>query len=110
MGAPGRLASIHDDLLGALVEESTVVSDALHAQTVGALLAKAGSEGEVLLDTVRAFFRAKASVNAAADLAFIHRNTAIYRLNKVDKLTGLKVRELPDQLVWLLGLKVHDQS
>lgn len=104
----GTLRVLDDDLVAATVVDSPLVADWVHTRTVGRLLAGAGAEGSVLLSTIRAFIDADGSLNAAAESSFVHRNTMLYRLNKIDKLTGLTCRSLKDQVLWVLGLKEHD--
>ncbi|MCU1595666.1 MAG: hypothetical protein JWO12_3058 [Frankiales bacterium] len=102
------LRVLDDDLLAGLVVEAPLVGSMIYERTVGRLLDAAGPDGPALLSTLRAFFEAEASLNIAAANSFVHRNTMLYRLNKIEKLTGLSVRELHDQVVWVLALKEFD--
>lgn len=104
----GRVAQVTDDLPAALVTDSPMVADLVWSHTVGALLEQAGADGPALLDTVRAFLAAEASLNTAAASSFVHRNTMTYRLKKAEKLTGVSLAELSGQVQWLLGLREDD--
>ena len=44
--------------------------------------------------TLRVFLDEGGSLNAAAAKSYVHRNTMLYRLNKIEKVTGLSVRDL----------------
>jgi len=99
---------LEDDLVAGMVVDAPLVSSILYERTVGRLLAADGSDGPVLLGTLRAFLEADGSLNSAAAKSFVHRNTMLYRLNKIEKITGLSVRSLQDQVVWVLALKEHD--
>lgn len=48
------------------------------------------SNGGELIDTLRVFLRFDGSSGRAADALHIHRQTLVYRLRKIEKLTGFK--------------------
>ncbi len=102
---PGRVAVLDDDLPAALASDSPLVADVVWQRTVGSLITQSGTDSGMLLDTVRSFLAAGASLNAAATEAFVHRNTMLYRLKKVEQLTGVPLRELNGQLLWVIGLE-----
>jgi DNA-binding PucR family transcriptional regulator len=99
---------LDDDLVGGLVVDGSLVATMIYERTVGSLLAGAGPDGPALLGTVRAFLDADGSLNAAAEKSFVHRNTLLYRLQKIEKITGVSVRSLREQVLWVLALKEHD--
>jgi hypothetical protein len=99
---------LEEDLVAGLVVDAPLVSSMLYEHTVGRLLAAEGADAGGLLSTLRVFLEEGGSLNAAAAKSFVHRNTMLYRLNKIERLTGLSVRELQDQVIWVLGLKEHD--
>ncbi len=103
-----EISVLDDDLVGGLAVESTLVAQEIYDRTVGVLLRDAGTDGPMLVATVAAFIRADGSLNIAADRTFVHRNTMLYRLNKVDKITGTKFRTLSDQVLWSIGLKIAE--
>jgi len=106
--AARRIAEVSDSLPAALVTDSPLVADLLWSRTVGVLLDRAGADGPALLETVRAYLAAEASLNTAAAATYVHRNTMKYRLNKAQKLTGVSLVELSGQLEWSLGVLEHD--
>ncbi len=47
-----------------------------------------------LVRTLRIYFAAGANASEAADRLFLHRNSMLYRLARIEKLTGLEpIRE-----------------
>jgi hypothetical protein len=105
---PQKVRVLEDDLVAGIVVDAPLVSGMVYERTIGRLLAAEGQDGTALLGTLRAFLEADASLNAAAAKTFVHRNTMLYRLNKIEKITGLSVRSLQDQVVWVLALKELD--
>ncbi|MCR5094705.1 MAG: helix-turn-helix domain-containing protein [Lachnospiraceae bacterium] len=65
-----------------------------------------GQEEEEIRQTVDAFFRNNLSFSEAARELFIHRNTLIYRLEKIQKQTGLDIRVLEDALTYRVAMMV----
>lgn len=100
---------LQDDPVSGLVVDAPVAAAVLHECSIGRLLAADAPDGPALLATLRAFLAAEGSLSDAAKASFVHRNTMLYRLNKIEKLTGLSVRSLHDQVVWVLALKEHDR-
>ena len=45
--------------------------------------------GGQLLPTLEAFFTANGNLSKTAEMLFVHRNTLMYRLNRVEELTSL---------------------
>ena len=105
---PKGVRVLEDDLVAGLVVDAPLVAEMVYERTVGKLLAAEGQDGPALLSTLRAFLENDGSLNAAAAKSFVHRNTMLYRLNKIEKITGLSVRSLQDQVVWVLALKELD--
>ena len=57
-----------------------------------------------LVRTLRAYFAAGANASEAADRMFLHRNSMLYRLERVRKLTGLDMKDPRVALALQLGL------
>jgi purine catabolism regulator len=63
-------------------------------------------QGE-LLRTLNGFFEANGNLaKAATDLA-VHRNTLVYRLDQISKLTGMNLDDADNRLILHLALKVQ---
>jgi purine catabolism regulator len=61
-----------------------------------------------LLRTLRVYFATGANTSEAADQLFLHRNSMIYRLARIEKLTGLDLRDPRARLALQLGLLFLD--
>ena len=46
-----------------------------------------------LVRTLRAYFAAGGNASEAADRMFLHRNSMLYRLERIQRLTGLDVKD-----------------
>jgi DNA-binding PucR family transcriptional regulator len=57
-----------------------------------------------LVRTLRAYFAAGGNASEAADRMFLHRNSLLYRLERIGKLTGLDLRDPGVALALQLGL------
>jgi purine catabolism regulator len=62
---------------------------AFHDEALGPLIAYDRAHGADLLRTLEAFFAARCGPKEAASLLGVHRNTVLYRLDRVRELTGL---------------------
>jgi len=71
------------------------------------LLREDDKQRDLLLDTLRAFFDANCSHEAAAQRLGVHRKTVSYRLGKISELTGLDLSTHDDRLVADLSLYVY---
>ena len=58
------------------------------------------------LMTIQAFFENNLNVSETSRKLFVHRNTLVYRLEKIRKLTGLDLREFDDAIVFKVALMV----
>ena len=55
---------------------------------------------EELMSTIFAFFENSLNTSITSSKTFMHRNTLIYRLDKIQKLIGLDIREFNDAVVF----------
>lgn len=62
---------------------------------------------EETLETVKSFFDNNLNVSETARQLYIHRNTLMYRLEKVKKLTGLDVRIFDHAVIFKLAMVIH---
>ncbi len=58
------------------------------------------------LMTVQAFFENNLNVSETSRKLFVHRNTLVYRLEKIRKLTGLDLREFDHAITFKVALMV----
>jgi len=57
-----------------------------------------------LVRTLRVYFACGSNASSAADRLFLHRNSMIYRLERIRELTGLELRDHRVALALQLGL------
>ena len=60
---------------------------------------------ETLL-TIQKFFDNSLNISETSRKLFIHRNTLVYRLDKIQKLTGLDLREFDDAIIFKVAMMV----
>ena len=74
------------------------------------VLAKSGKAGvdSDTLHIVYQFFGNNLNLSETARQLYMHRNTLVYRLGKLQKLTGLDIRNFDDALVFRIALMVMD--
>jgi len=89
LSGTGELRAFHDELLGRLLEY-----DAKHS-------------GE-LIRTLEVFFACDGNLQRAADTLYLHRNTLSYRLERIEEISGLSLRDPEDRLCLQLALKIRD--
>ncbi|TFV61803.1 UNVERIFIED_ORG: PucR family transcriptional regulator [Bacillus sp. AZ43] len=99
-----RVVTIDERLPEALLSNSPEISSRLVGQSLGGLLELPGDEREVLLDTLQAFLASDGSPTRAADELYCHRNTVMHRLRRIEAVTGRKVTDPRNRLMWQLAL------
>lgn len=62
--------------------------------------------GEETLSTINKFFENSLNVSETSRQLFIHRNTLVYRLDKIQKSTGLDLRIFEDAITFKIALMV----
>ena len=55
-----------------------------------------------MLETASEFLKANLNVSEASRNLFMHRNTLMYRLDKIEKATGLDIRKFQDAMTFRL--------
>ena len=61
---------------------------------------------EETLITINKFFENNLNVSETARQLFVHRNTLVYRLEKLERSTGLDIRSFDDALTFKIALMV----
>ena len=59
------------------------------------------------LFTIQKFFENNLNVSETSRKLFVHRNTLVYRLEKIKKLTGLDLREFDHAIIFKIALMVR---
>lgn len=60
------------------------------------------------LHTIHKFFDNNLNVSETSRQLYVHRNTLVYRLEKIEKATGLDIRKFDDAMTFRLALMVVD--
>lgn len=81
--------------------------DEFHQENLGLLLAYDRDHGGDLLRTLEAFFAATCSPKEAASILNVHRNTILYRLERIREITGLDLDDADVRLRLHLALCAH---
>lgn len=63
---------------------------------------------EETLSTVNMFFENDLNISETARKLYVHRNTLVYRLEKIQKMTGLDVRKFDDALTFKIAMMVSN--
>ena len=73
-------------------------------ELVEPLLAHDRARRSDLVRTLRVYLAAGANASEAADRLFLHRNSLLYRLARIEELTGLDLKDPRARLALQLGL------
>lgn len=63
-------------------------------------------DAETLL-TIQKFFENNLNVSETSRQLYVHRNTLVYRLDKIQKLTGLDIRKFDDAIIFKVSMLVR---
>ena len=58
------------------------------------------------LNIIRTFFENNLNLSETSRQLYVHRNTLVYRLEKLQKSTGLDIRKFDDALTFKIALMV----
>lgn len=79
----------------------------LYRQTLGALLVYDRQNNAGLVSTLDAFFAANGSPKEAAERLGVHRNTVLYRLDRIREITGYDLDDAGVRMRLHLALHIH---
>ncbi|UGY16321.1 helix-turn-helix domain-containing protein [Bradyrhizobium septentrionale] len=77
-------------------------------QSIGGLLKEKSPQRETLLQTLRVFFACNCSQQATARELRTHQKTIAYRLDKIERITGLKLAAHEQRVLLYLALQMND--
>ena len=63
-----------------------------------------------LKDSIDALFENNLNISETSRNAFMHRNTLLYRIEKIHKMTGLNIREFDDAVTLLILESIYDKT
>jgi len=109
MQGPGHLTLFNDLGVYRLIfaAEGLPELNDLYAQTLGELIAYDRQNNADLVSTLDAFFAANGSPKEAAERLGVHRNTVLYRLDRIRDITGYDLDDASLRLRLQLALHIH---
>jgi purine catabolism regulator len=81
--------------------------DDFHADTLQKLVDYDAKHRTDLVETLQAYFNANASPKDAAERLGVHRNTVLYRLERIANVTGYDLGDAETRLRLQLALAMH---
>lgn len=93
---PDRVHSYREFLLVKILEEIPEAKLAQYLAEITDEHFKEVFEDEDMLTTAEAFLQSSLNVSETSRNLYMHRNTLLYRLDKIEKATGLNVRQFSD--------------
>jgi PucR family transcriptional regulator, purine catabolism regulatory protein len=82
--------------------------DSFFDQTLGSLVEYDRKNDGELVKTLDAYFAALGSPTDAAERLHVHRNTLLYRLNRIQEIAGVDLGDAETRLALHLALRVRD--
>ena len=62
-----------------------------------------------LIDCINAFFANNFNISETSRNAFLHRNTLLYRIEKISRVTGLNIRNFDDAMTFKMLLIIYEK-
>lgn len=94
-------------LLLALKERNLQYMSTFYEETLGPLVEHDERKQSDLIRTLDGFFEANGNLAQAAKNLDVHRNTLVYRLEQISKLTELDLNDADNRLILHLSLKIQ---
>ncbi|NLY56053.1 MAG: hypothetical protein GX058_06045 [Firmicutes bacterium] len=91
-------------LLYAIEDKRELV--AFYRESIAPLVEHDRTYKHELLRTLEVYFQYEGNLTETAQALYIHRHTLRYRLQRVEQLTGLKLKKFDERLTLLLGLMI----
>ncbi|MGH2366214.1 MAG: helix-turn-helix domain-containing protein [Chloroflexota bacterium] len=87
--------------------QGTPELDAFQQETLGELADYDRKTGSHLMQTLEGFFTHNGNLSKTAEVLYVHRNTLMYRLNRIQELTGVSLDDAETRFDLQLALKMH---
>lgn len=78
------------------------------AEKMRGLLSERSPQRETLLDTLRVYFASNCSQHATSQRMRLHQKTIAYRLDKIERITGLELSDHESRMLLDLALRMND--
>lgn len=90
-------------------EISRETADSINERYGGKGILKIFADGG-LMNTCLCLFENDLNVSATAGKLYMHRNTLLYGINKIKRLSGLDVRKFSDAVTFLVLYNIHERA
>lgn len=109
LSGPGHVTGFDDLGVYRIIYAAESIPElrAFHDEVLTSLLAYDRQHGAELIRTLDAFFRANCSPKEAAELLGVHRNTVLYRLDRIGEITGMDLDDSDVRLRLQFALRIH---
>jgi purine catabolism regulator len=87
--------------------QGTAELKSFQQETLGELMDYDDKSGSQLLPTLDAFFASNGNLSKTAETLFVHRNTLMYRLKRIEELTGASLDDPETRFDLQLALKMY---
>ena len=77
-------------------------------EKMGPILGERPPQREALLETLRAYFASNCSQHATSQRLRLHQKTVAYRLDKIEKITGLNLSAHESRMLLDLAVRMND--
>jgi DNA-binding PucR family transcriptional regulator len=77
-------------------------------EKMGRILCERPPQRETLLETLRAYFASNCSQQATSQRLRLHQKTVAYRLEKIEKITGLNLSDHESRMLLDLAVRMND--
>ncbi|HEX3826413.1 MAG TPA: helix-turn-helix domain-containing protein [Sporichthyaceae bacterium] len=81
--------------------------DSFARRRIGDLVGYDTQHGTDLVDTLETYLNAECSTRRTAEAMYVHHRTITYRLNRIEEVTGARLRSPEDRLELQLALKIR---
>ncbi len=93
---PGQVHSYREVILVKMIEDIPEMRLAQYLSEITDEHCDEVFEDEEMLSTAEAFLQSSLNVSETSRHLYMHRNTLLYRLDKIEKATGLNIRQFSD--------------
>ncbi len=103
----GKVHSYREFILVKMIEDIPETKLARYFSELTDEHCKEVFEDEEMLATAEAFLQSSLNVSETARIMYMHRNTLLYRLDKIEKATGLNIRQFSDAVSFRVLTALH---
>lgn len=100
-----QFSKIEKTIFGCLsVDQQAVICDKFMTPDIISVL-----QDKELVDCINAFFKNNLNISETSRNAFLHRNTLLYRIDKINRITKLNIRNFDDAMTFKILTLIYDK-